>query len=65
MAFEVRWKHGIGTEMFFADERYSDKVTFSSDPEKGQPNVFSLDDEINTGTFYRADGKEFPIKRIK
>jgi len=66
MAFEVRWKKGTGTEMFFADERDSDKITFSSDPEKGQPNVFSFDDEnFNTGTFYRADGKEFPIKRIK
>jgi len=52
--------------MLFADERESDKVTFSSDSEKGKPNVFSFDDETyNTGTFYRADGKEFPIKRIK
>ena len=50
----------------FADERDSDKVTCSSDPEKGQPNVFSFDNETyNTGTFYRTDGKEFPVKRIK
>lgn len=52
--------------MFFADERDSDKVTFSSDSEKGQPNVFAFDDETyTTGTFYRADGKEFLTKRIK
>lgn len=66
MKYEVRWKRGTGTKMFFADERNSDKVIFSSDSEKGQPNVFSFDNETyNTGTFHRADGKEFPIKRIK
>ncbi|MBA4124496.1 MAG: hypothetical protein H0X72_18800 [Acidobacteria bacterium] len=49
--------------MFFADERDSDKVAFSPDSEKGQPNVFSFEDETyKTGTFYRADDKEFPLK---
>ena len=68
MAFEVKWKQGAGAEMFFADERSggSDKITFSSNPKKGKPNVFSFDNEdYNIGTFYRADGKEFPFKRIK
>ncbi len=67
MAFEVKWKEGKGTEMFFADERDGgEKITFSSEAKKGQPNVFSFNDEnYNIGTFYRADGKEFPIKRIK
>lgn len=67
MAFEVKWKKGAGAEMFFADERGgSDKITFSSDPKKGRPNVFSFDNEdYNSGTFHRADGKEFPLKRIK
>ncbi|MBA3601427.1 MAG: hypothetical protein H0W45_09370 [Acidobacteria bacterium] len=41
--------------MFFADERDSDKVAFSPDSEKGQPNVFSFEDETyKTGTFYPA-----------
>jgi len=67
MAFEIKWEKGAGAEMFFADDRGGgDKITFSSDSKKGKPNVFSFDDEnYNTGTFYRADGKEFPIKRIK
>jgi len=67
-AFEVRWKQGAGAEMFFAGERGGggDKITFSSKPKKGQPNVFSFDDEnYSTGTFYRADGVELPLKRIK
>ena len=66
-ALEVKWKQGAATEMFFADERGDgDKIAFSSEDKKGQPNVFSFDDEnYNVGTFYRADGKEFPIRRIK
>lgn len=68
MAFEVRWAKGSGAETFFADSTDSDKITFSSsNPSgKGTPNVFSFDDEsYNTGTFYRHDGVEFPISRIK
>lgn len=68
MSFEVKWAKGAGVEMFFADTRDGDKITFSSsNPSgKGTPNVFSFDDEnYSAGTFYRADGKEFPVKRIK
>ena len=61
MAFEVRWAKGSGVEMFFSKEGN----TFESD-DKGGPNRFVFDDEnYNSGTFYRADGKSFPVKRAK
>lgn len=60
MAYEVRWAKGTGSEMFF----FKDGTTFESDGDKA--NRFTFDDEnYNTGTFYRADGKTFPIKRAK
>lgn len=66
MAFEVKWAKGTGTEIFFSEDRANDKYIFASDPKTGKANVFSFDDEnYNTGTFYRADGKEFKIERIK
>lgn len=66
MAFEVKWEKGTGTEIFFSQGEASDKFIFASDSETGKANVFSFDDEnYNTGIFYRADGKEFPIKRAK
>lgn len=66
MAFEVKWEKGTGTELFFSQGEANDKFIFASDPKIGKANVFSFDDEsFNTGIFYRADGKELPIKRIK
>lgn len=66
MAFEVKWEKGSGTEIFFFKDRANDKYIFASDPPSGKANIFSFDDEnYNTGTFYRADGKEFPITRAK
>jgi len=62
MAYEVRWEKGKGVEMFFS----KDSTTFESSPPKGDPNQFVFDDEnYNTGTFYRADGKTFPVSRAK
>jgi hypothetical protein len=62
MSFEVRWAKGNGVEMFF----FKEGTTFESSPDSGRPNQFVFDDEnYNSGTFYRADGKEFPIKRAK
>ncbi len=62
MAFEVRWAKGSGVEMFF----FKDGYTFESSADKGTPNRFEFDDEkYSTGTFYRSDGKEFPVKRSK
>jgi hypothetical protein len=66
MAFEVKWAKGSGTEMFFSEGRADDRYIFASNPPKGKANSFAFDDEnYNTGTFYRADGREFPIKRVK
>ncbi len=66
MAFEVKWEKGRGAEMFFFQDRADDKIIFASDPKTGKANVFSFDDEsYNTGIFYRADGKEFPVKRAE
>lgn len=66
MAFEVKWEKGTGTEIFFNQGEANDKFIFASDPKTGKANVFSFDDEnFNTGIFYRADGKELPIKRVK
>ena len=60
-AFEVKWAKGSGVEMFF----FKEGNTFESD-DKGGPNRFEFDDEnYNTGTFYRADGKTFPVQRVK
>lgn len=67
MAFEVRWEKGSGTEMFFSEGMANDQFIFASQPEgNAKANIFSFDDETyTTGTFYRADGKEFPISKIK
>lgn len=66
MAFEVRWEKGAGVEMFFSEGSADDRYIFASDPETGKANSFAFTDEnYNTGTFYRADGKEFPVRRIK
>jgi hypothetical protein len=67
MAFEVKWAKGSGTEMFFSEGEANDKFIFASRVKEGEKsNVFSFDDETySTGIFYRGDGKEFPVKRIK
>ncbi len=65
MAFEVKWAKGSGSEIFFSQDRANDKYIFASDPPTGKANVFSFDDaNYNTGTFYRADGQEMPIKKL-
>jgi hypothetical protein len=67
MAFEVKWAKGSGTEMFFSEGEANDKFIFASRVKEGEKsNVFSFDDETySTGIFYRGDGKEFAVKRIK
>ena len=66
MAFEVKWAKGSGSEIFFFKDRANDKYIIASDPPKGKANVFSFDDaHYNTGTFYRADGKEITIRKVK
>lgn len=59
MAFEVKWAKGSGVETFF----FKEGNTFEAEA-KGGANRFEFDDEnYNTGTFYRADGKTFPVRR--
>ncbi len=68
MAFEVKWAKGSGSEIFIYDDRSGDRVVYRSQPAKKgeEPNMFSFDDETHdTGTFYRADGREFPVKRVE
>lgn len=63
-AFEVRWAKGEGSEYFFYKEG---GIVFESEPDKaGGRNEFRFDDDkYNTGTFHRADGKTFPVSRVK
>lgn len=63
MAFEIKWAKGSGSEYFF----YKDANVFESEEDKsGGRNEFRFDDEnYNTGTFVRADGKTFPVSRAK
>lgn len=62
MAFEVRWAKGSGVETFV----FTDDNSFESAPGSTDTNKFVFDDEnYNTGTFYRADGKSLPVKRAK
>lgn len=61
--FEIRWAKGSGTEMFY----YKDVNVFESEPDRsGGRNEFRFDDEnYNSGTFVRADGKTMLIRRAK
>lgn len=68
MAFEVKWEKGAGAEIYFSADgsRPITDFAFTTDPKNGKANVFNFDDgNFDTGTFYRADGKELPIKRIR
>lgn len=61
MAFEVRWAKGNGVEMFFAEE--GNVFESDTDTTAGR-NKFTFDDEnCNTGSFKRADGKVFTVRR--
>jgi hypothetical protein len=62
-AFEIRWAKGKGSEYFF----YKEATVFESEPDKnGGRNEFHFDDDkYNYGTFFRADGKTFPVSRAK
>lgn len=62
MSYELRWAKGSGVEMLFS----KGDNTFENVPNKeGASDRFVFDDDTyNTGTFYRADGKSLPVKRI-
>lgn len=61
--YEVKWAKGSGSEFFLAKEL----TVFESEPDKnGGRNEFRFDDEnYDSGTFVRADGKVFPISRAR
>jgi hypothetical protein len=62
MAYEVRWAKGSGVETFV----FQEGTTFESDADKGGKNSFIFDNEnYDSGVFYRADGKEFRVTRLK
>ncbi|MFL6466582.1 MAG: DUF3828 domain-containing protein [Pyrinomonadaceae bacterium] len=62
-AFEIRWAKGKGSEYFFYKEA---NVFESEEDKKGGRNEFRFDDEnYNSGTFLRADGKTFPVSRAR
>lgn len=62
-AFEVRWIKGSGSEYYF----FKEATVFESEPDgSGRRNEFRFDDEnYNSGTFIRADGKTFVVSRSK
>ena len=60
--YAVKWAKGSGLEYFSLMEG----TTFASSTVESEANRFVFDDEnYNTGTFYRADGKTFPVRRAK
>ncbi len=64
MSFEVRWAKGSGVETFVFEGRDAKGHNFVSEPETGKFNVFTFADEnYNSGTFTRADGKVFQVRR--
>jgi hypothetical protein len=66
MAFEVKWAKGSGVENFFSNDGDGNPSFSSETKDGGFENTFAFDDDTyNTGKFLRADGKEFPVKRLK
>jgi hypothetical protein len=63
MAFKIKWAKGSDSEYFF----YKDANVFESEPDRsGGRNEFRFDDEnFDSGTFVRADGKVFPVTRAR
>jgi hypothetical protein len=66
MAFEARWKNGKGAEMYFFKGTEDGKSVFETESDKtGKSNKFVMNDGYSSGTFYRSDGKEFEVGRVK
>jgi hypothetical protein len=58
--FNVKWAKGTGVERFLME----DNQTFKSIDDDA--NRFGFDDSsLDSGTFYRADGKTFKVTRVK
>jgi hypothetical protein len=67
MAFEVRWAKGKGVMHFFFDRVTPEgKAIFvSEDTGKGKDKFIFDDSRYNSGTFLRADGRMFVVKRTR
>ncbi len=60
--YAVKWAKGSGLEYF----AMMDGNTFTSSTDESEANKFVFDDdELSTGTFYRADGRTFAVRRAK
>lgn len=66
MAFEVRWKKGMGYMPFFFDREMEDgRYIFVSEEKKDGKDRFEFDNKyLQTGKFIRSDGKIFTVKKI-
>lgn len=66
MAFEIKWAKGSGTMIFFYDSDSSGGLTYASeDTGKGRDKFVFDNENLSTGKFIRADGKEMPVSKIK
>ncbi len=66
MAFEVKWAKGKGTLVFFFKEELPDgKVIYVSEDKPDGVDQFIFDNNRHrSGTFRRADGKEFSVSKL-
>ncbi len=66
MVFEVKCGKETEAEKFFYQGNSADTQFFEADVGEGRTEAFTFDNEnYDTGTFRRADGKESAVKRIK
>lgn len=67
MAFDVKWAKGKGSITFFFDSQASgDKFVYSAEETTAGADKFIFDDDsFERGRFVRADGKEFPVTKIR
>jgi hypothetical protein len=67
MAFEVRWAEGKGVMHFFFDRVTPEgkPIFVSEDTGKGKDKFIFDDSRYNSGTFLRADGRMFVVKRTR
>lgn len=66
MAFEVRWRRGVGHMMFFYEPgAAAGRRVFVSEDKPDGRDRFEFDDAgLNRGRFVRADGKVYPVRRL-
>ena len=67
MAFEVKWRKGQGVMYFFFEKQTPDgkSIFVSKDFGKGRDKFIFDNKFYNSGKFIRADGKVFPVERLK